>query len=263
MSHPIPVIASSLVLSALVSTVIVLTLSPTPPTSVVPGAEGLRPRGSGTERVEAEVAELRRSLDALTLEVASLRRLPTPAQRVEASAGASDSGVAGATGGAFEEALTSRQGGDLLRSSVEDVLASIEEERAAEEWEAELEERREEAERANEEYDRLDAELDDRMQKLNDRLVLSPSQSRDLRKLVALQNERNRDMTHLWSEGKTSDEDLEAIFMENRAHHREEIARLLGTEKLGAYRQVLRGGGLGGRFAFFVGPAEDWSEVSK
>ena len=237
---------------------------PTPvPVRIAPGAEGLRPRGTGTEGVEAEVAELRRSLDALALEVAALRRLPAPAQRVEATAGAGGSGEAGADGVALEQALTTREGGDLIRSSVEEVLASIEEERAAEEWEAELEERQEEAVRANEEYDRIEAELDDRMQEFNDRLVLSPSQSVDLRKLVALQNERNRDMTHLWSEGKTSEEDLEAIFMENREHHREEVARLLGTEKLRTYRQVLRKGGLGGRFAFFVGPAEDWSEVWK
>lgn len=149
---------------------------------------------------------------------------------------------------------------DALREQVAEVLSEIEKEKVAEDLEKELEDRREEAIKSYKEYDEFEDKLDARVAVLRNKLGLPAITAHELAGLLTLQNDRNREMTHLWSQGETSEEELAEIFMANRAAHRSEVMALLGDEQLGAYRQYVQASGLGGRFSFFTAPWEEWTE---
>jgi len=78
--------------------------------------------------------------------------------------------------------------------------------------------------------------------------------------LLDTQNERNRELTRLWSSGEVGDEELGRIFMENRTAHRAEIRALVGEGGLPRYQKFLKEGGLGGLFSYFTAPGENWAE---
>ena len=145
-----------------------------------------------------------------------------------------------------------------LREKVFDALQEIEQEKEVARREEELVERREEAVRAIAEYDAFADELETRVAKLLEQLYLDDGQVKGLRSALTIQNDRNREMTRLWAEGNTSEEELRRIFRENRKAHRSEVKAFLGEEQLGTYRQFMTRGGLGPRFSFFIGPKEVW-----
>ena len=147
-----------------------------------------------------------------------------------------------------------------LHSEVARALSRIEEEKAEAAWQEELEERAEEALAANSEYDELERTLDERVDRLSEALQLGTWAQGELRALISQQNDRNRQMTRVWSQGELSEEEVEQIFLDNRAAHRAEVRAVLGEEGIPGYRRFLREGGLGGRFSFFTGPWEDWAD---
>jgi hypothetical protein len=203
-----------------------------------------------------QLQALQVSLDELSLEVSRLRELRSSDRRSLPMAAASEGSKGEEAQAIAMGALQS--GSAAFKAQVAEALTEIEEEREAVEFEEELDERREEAVKANEEYDQLDTDLVTKTQELTDKLLLGSSQSKDMRRLLATQNERNREMTRLWSEGNTSEDELGEIFMSNRAAHRAEIQNLLHSDQLETYRSYLRDGGLGGRFSFFVAPWDEW-----
>jgi hypothetical protein len=199
---------------------------------------------------------LQTALDELTLEVARLQE-HRGSERLSLAVAAD--AEAAEEEAALSNAMGSLQGGGAqFKAQVAEALTQIEEEREAVEFAEELEERREEAIEANAEYDTFNTDLASKSRELQDKLFLSSAQTADMRKLLALQNDRNREMTRLWSEGNTSEDELGEIFMRNRAEHRAEILALLPPGQQGTYRKYVREGGLGGRFSFFVAPWEEW-----
>lgn len=258
MQKPLPVILTSVVLSGAISLLVVRTQSP--PIPAVGGMESLELGQSSPDVTLEQLNQLKDQLAKLTSQLNAMQIASNSARRsVEPSPHASALVAGDETSGAAEGAAMSGSRMDpVFRAQVTEVLNAIEEEREAEEWEQELVERREEALDANAEYDGLNSKLAERVTELRDRLVLGTGQTKSLRSLLALQNDRNREMTHLWSQGKTSDEELGRIFKENRAAHRSEVLALLGREQLGTYRKYVREGGLGGRFSYFTAPWEDW-----
>ena len=148
-----------------------------------------------------------------------------------------------------------------FREEVTRVLEEREAQERAEQRAAEMEERVKEAAESYAEYDEVDARLDETVSKLGDQLGLGVQDRRVIRDLLENQNDRNREMTRLWSSGDVDDEELGRIFMENRAAHRAEVLELIGQERLGAYQGFLRAGGLGGRFSYFTAPWENWANA--
>ena len=255
MQRSILVVLVSVTLSALVTTLLLLVQAPGGggggAARVVDGPVSLSDSVSRTE-----LARLEERLEGLVLEVEALRA-GARAERVPATE-VGDSADGERWGELLAAMSAEPAASHAFRSKVEEVISQLEEEREAEEWSEELEGRQEEAVKAIAEYDELSDRVDQRLTKLRDSMFLDGRQLADMRSLVILQNDRNREMTRLWSGGDTPKEDLDRIFAENRAAHRAEVSALIGEDQLGAYRKYLREGGFGGRFSFFVGPWEGW-----
>ena len=228
--------------------------APTPePKPVAPDASASVTQGEELAALEARVTEL-------AMEVAELRAERRSSERVDGApeeASIDPESELSSIVRAMESQLETSDG---FRDQIVQVMGELEAEKEALEFEEELEERRKEAVRANREYDRFETELEPRLSGMQEKLGLDGRQTSEMRSLLALQNDRNREMTRLWSGGETSDEDLERMFAENRAAHRAEVIAILGTDQLGRYKKLVADGGLGGRFSFFTGPWEDWAE---
>lgn len=256
MQRPLLVIGLSVVLSSLLSYVIVTNagVEPAP-------AETLQPEPVHEDGVsQADLDALRSRLDDLSMELALLRdevsrqRTPVdPGPSIGASPSSTDQKGPASVAPQFRT-------DDAFKAQVAQAVSELEEARKAEEREEELEERRKEAVDANEEYDWLERDLGVKIDEMTTKLDLNVAQTRELESLITVQNDRNREMTRLWSEGQTSDEDLEDLYFENRRAHREALTALLQPSQLKTYQEYLTSEGLGGRFSFFVGPWEDWSE---
>ena len=212
------------------------------------------PAESGDE--SEAIVELRMQITLLEDRVAGLesrgasgaREVPFAAPDDAAGPGGLVAGVTPAEQSAFRDEVTR-------------VLEEREARERAEAREAEMEERAEEAAKSYAEYDEVDARLNETVSKLGDQLGLGVQDRRVIRDLLETQNDRNREMTRLWSSGDVDDEELGRIFMENRAAHRAEVLELVGPERLADYQGFLRAGGLGGRFSYFTAPWENWADA--
>jgi len=242
------------VLSAAVSGLLVLALSVDASEPPKPGAAA-PPIAPAVTREDLQALETR--LDDLAMELSLLREERTSVDVVPAQATPEAKSSWGGLSGLQPDDEATR----ALRDQVAAVMAEIEEEKEAADFETELEDRREEEVKSNKEYDEFEDELATRVTKLSDQLGLQAQESNDLQSLLTLQNDRNREMTRVWAEGKTSEEELGLIFMDNRAAHRAEVRALLGDDQLGTYQKYVTNSGLGGRFSFFTAPWEDWTEA--
>lgn len=254
----------SVVLSAIVAAVVAFTLArplPDPGTRAVePGTALADPVALAPERGESdEIVELRMKLTLLEQRIDDLEgRGAAPSRVVPGSV----EGAADARGlleglGSMEPAVKA-----ALRDEITSVLAAVDEEKAAEARAAEIAKRVEQAEESYAEYDEVEENLGESMAKLTGTLGLDARRSGDLRGLVEIQNQRNREMTQLWSSGEVSDDELGTIFTANRTAHRAEVLALVGEEGLPAYRKFVQDGGFGGLFSYFTAPWEEW-EVGK
>lgn len=240
-----PRLLPSLCIAVLVSVALSLTatalLDPTAPRPAASVRQEAAVSPEDLDLLRREVVDLRAQVDDLEQRLAVARRQPAaPAPAVDQAAPAQ-----------AQASPASTAEREVFREQVAQVLTELEE--------AEEQERRaKEARESNEEYDRIEKTLDARLASLQTSLRLTAKQAGDLGSLLAVQNERNREMTRLWSEGEPKEE-LDARFQEYRASHRREVVALLGPEQLRTYRRMLRENHLGGRFSFFVGPWEDWS----
>lgn len=259
MQRLLAAIAVSVVLSACVSFFIVTLLAPPQSGAQAVAVPAVTPQSDGA--TVAQLSALQRKLEDLEVELENLRHQDRSARR-SLVAGAVNAGDGVTSGRPLDrpalEALFG--GGDVFREQVAQVITQIEEQKEAVAWEEELVERQEEAALANSEYDEFNTTLETRLVAMQDNMRLGNGQVDDMRSLLALQNDRNREMTRLWSQGDTSEEELGRIFEENRIAHRTELTALLGPEQLGAYRKHLREKSLGGRFSFFVGAWDDWNK---
>lgn len=264
MQRPLTVIAVSVVLAAAVSLLVTVGLNRSAdPPAAGPAIFAQAPKIATVDFATVEdLHNLRLSLDGLAMEVAELRQLAASFRREAATPAVAATERETESQPSLRKTAMKERVDDsiLLRTKVEEALLEIEEEKEAARWVEELEERREEAVKANEEYDTFDKELETRLGKLQDELFLDRSQLKSLRSLLSVQNDRNREMTRLWSEGDTLQDELGRIFGENRKAHRSEVMALLGEDQLGSYRELIARGNLGPRFAFFVGPKEEWGE---
>lgn len=242
-----PRLLPALCIAVLVSVALSLTatalLDPTAPQPAASVRQEAAVSPEDLDLLRREVVDLRAQVDDLEQRLAVARRqpaAPAPAPAVDQAAPAP-----------AQASPASAAEREVFREQVAQVLTELEE--------AEEQERRaKEARESNEEYDRIEETLDARLASLQTSLGLTAKQAGDLGSLLAVQNERNREMTRLWSEGEPKEE-LDARFQEYRASHRREVVALLGPDQLKTYRRMLRENHLGGRFSFFVGPWEDWS----
>lgn len=202
------------------------------------------------------IVELRMQIALLEDRIAGLESRGASGSR-EAALAAPDgaAGLGGPVAGGSPAELSA------FREEVTRVLEEREAQERAEQRAAEMEGRVKEAADSYAEYDEVDAGLDETVSKLGDQLGLGVQDRRVIRDLLETQNDRNREMTRLWSSGDVDDEELGRIFMENRAAHRTEVLELIGQERLGAYQGFLRAGGLGGRFSYFTAPWENWANA--
>ncbi|MEL6905925.1 MAG: hypothetical protein AAFU73_10890 [Planctomycetota bacterium] len=244
--------------SAAVSAAVAVVLWPEG-TSGSPAAPA-RAEGPATAHGDADTAALEAAVARLEQEVAELRDELVRSTAVRRAAAVAPD-VLGA-GGAPDLAATLRNldpsGREALFEEVQRAVVELDEAKDAAARAEELVERQEEAAESYAEYDALAEKLDEAVGNVSDQLGLSSARERELASLVAVQNERNREMTRLWAAGETSDEDLEALYFAHRAEHRAEVRALLGDDALPAYREFLQKGGLGGRFSYFTSPWEDW-----
>lgn len=202
------------------------------------------------------VVELRMQIALLEDRIAGLEsRGASGSREVPLAASGGAAGLGGLAAGGSPAELSA------FRDEVTRVLEEREAQERAEQRAAEMEGRVKEAADSYAEYDEVDAGLDETVSKLGDQLGLGVQDRRVIRDLLETQNDRNREMTRLWSSGDVDDEELGRIFMENRAAHRAEVLELIGQERLGAYQGFLRAGGLGGRFSYFTAPWENWADA--
>jgi len=199
------------------------------------------------DRLHEELGDLRLLVEHLEQRLAAARRRPVARESAAGEPAATEEGATPLP----SLLVSSDSDRQVFKDQVAQVLTELEE--------AEEEQRRlREVEESNKEYDLVEETLDGRLAGLQTGLGLTSSQASDLGSLLAVQNERNREMTRLWSEGAPQ-EDLDKRFAEYRAAHRREVMALLGPGQLSGYRRMLRDNHLGGRFSFFVGPWEGWS----
>lgn len=242
MLRPLPALCIAVLLSVAISlTATALLRTPAPPAPVALQQEAaVSPE---------ELEDLRQKLVDLQLLVETLEQRLSVSRRqpVASEPTAADGGPA-----PLPTLLASSDSErSVFKDQVVQVLTELEE--------AEEEKKRlKEVEESNAEYDVFEETLDERLVGLQAKLGLAAGQAGDLGSLLAVQNERNREMTRLWSEG-ASKEELDQRFAEYRATHRREVMAVLGPDQMNGYRRMLRNGHLGGRFSFFVGPWEDWA----
>ncbi|MEM6675463.1 MAG: hypothetical protein AAF726_21620 [Planctomycetota bacterium] len=259
MKSLLPIVFVSAVVSALVSLLAagLRGSAATSTTPAVPRVDRAGAAASGGQEdhtdVRMAVARLEDEIEALQMRVAQLSAAPREGRR-PAIVDDPPADLA-ATLSNLDPA-----GERVFFDEVSRVVAKLEEDKEAAEWERELEERRVEADASYEEYDAVDANLAASVSRLSVDLQLGSADAGELSSLLALQNDRNRQMTQLWSAGETSDEELGEIFLANRAKHRAEIRALVGESGLAAYKRFVQDGGLGGRFAYFTAPWETWAE---
>ncbi|MCP3916280.1 MAG: hypothetical protein GY711_12055 [bacterium] len=257
MKQALPIVLLSIAISALVSFLVATAMrSDAQPVE----AEVATPERQRALRADSDPdwTELRMALASLEAKVDALESGRTKPTRT-----ALDVAPEAPSGTSLAASLAELdpRGEQALRAEVSRVIAQIEEEKEEQAHEEELVERRAEAVKANKEYDEVDLNLTESVGKLGNQLGLGSADLRDMKSLLALQNDRNREMTRMWSGGENSDEELGDIFKANRAKHRAEILALVGQGGIEGYRKFLRDGGLGGRFSFFTAPWEDWAEA--
>lgn len=255
---PLTVLLST-VLAALVSALVAWALRPGEPDArtAIPRAlpepaEGIQP-APGTTDLRMTVARLEEDVQSLQMLLAQVSSARRPVrQPAAASEGGSEL--------AASLADLDSAGEQAFFAEVSKVVAKLDEEKEAAAWEQELAERQQEAEDSYAEYDEVYSRLDTNVSELADKLQLGAAEVQDLKSLLTLQNDRNREITRLWSEGETSEEDLGQLFQSHRAAHRAEILALVGEAGLPAYKKYVQEGSLGGRFSFFTAPWESWVE---
>ncbi|MEE2940140.1 MAG: hypothetical protein VX460_07145 [Planctomycetota bacterium] len=253
----LPVIASCLLSGVVALLVARPTAEPPAPTSLDALARLEQPPAPAeTGEAPEAIVELRMQIALLEDRIAGLESSGVSGSREVPLAVANE--PAG-PGGSLAAASPAEQG--AFRDQVTRVLEELEAEERAEQRAAEMEERAKEAADSYAEYDDVDARMEETVSKLGDQLGLGVQDRRVIRDLLEDQNDRNREMTRLWSSGDVDDEELGRIFMENRATHRAEVLELIGQERLGAYQGFLRAGGLGGRFSYFTAPWENWADA--
>ncbi|MEM9382359.1 MAG: hypothetical protein AAGB93_20570 [Planctomycetota bacterium] len=206
----------------------------------------------------SDVTDLRMHVAELEARIAELEtaRGAAPRAPVLMQSDAPAPGLALAT----ELAGLDERGEEAFRAQVTRVLAEIDEEREAAERAEELEERAQQAADAYAAYDALERDLDASVAKLGGKLGLDGGRMRDMKSLLGVQNQRNRELTRMWESGEFGDEELGEIFNENRANHRAEILALVGRANLGDYQRFLQEKGLGDTFNYFVAPWENWTD---
>ncbi len=252
---PLSILLST-VIAALVSALVALALRPAAQGAAV-GApqihrEALQPAPEATD-LRMTVERLEGELRALRVQVAQLPRAPSEA-RQPITTKESGSGLAASL------AQLDPASEQALFTEVSKAVAKLEQEKEAAAWDEELAERQQEADKSYAEYDELYSRLDTSVSELADKLQLGAPEMKDLKSLLTLQNDRNREITRLWSEGETSEEDLGQLFQSQRAAHRAEILALVGEVALPTYKKYVQEGGLGMRFSFFTAPGESWVE---
>ncbi len=242
MLRPLPALCIAVLLSVAASLTVTTILSTPAPLAPVSLQQESSVNSAEIDQMREELRDLRLLVETLEQRLSTSRRQPVT---VEPSA------VEGGPAQASNLLASSDSERSVFKDQVVQVLTEIEE---AEEAEKRLKE----VEESNAEYDVIEETLDERLVGLQTKLGLAAGQASDLGSLLAVQNERNREMTRLWSEG-VSKEELDQRFAEYRATHRREVMALLGPDQMNGYRRMLRNGHLGGRFSFFVGPWEDWA----
>lgn len=243
MLRPVPVLCIAVLLSVGISLTATTLLSTPAPLTPVALQQETTVSPEEIDQMREELGNLRLLVESLEQRLSASRRQPVT---VEPSA------VEGGPAPLPTLLASSDSDRSAFKEHVVQVLTELEE---AEEAEKRLKE----VEESNAEYDVFEETLDERLVGLQTKLGLATDQASDLGSLLAVQNERNREMTRLWSEGVPKEE-LDERFAEYRATHRREVMALLGTNQLNGYRRMLRDGHLGGRFSFFVGPWEGWAE---
>ena len=259
MASPVPQLALSALVAALVGGSAALLLRPVPvdlpaevsPRSATgPGLAGARAETGGDEDLRLLVDRLAADMGALQAQVGRLA-----AERTAIGAeplGERDGGsVAGALATADD---------DVLFEEVSRVLARIDEEKAAAARVEEMERRKGEERKAYAEFDEVQAGLGEALAKLSETMPMSRADRRDLEGLMNLQVERMRDLTRAWASGDFTDEEIAERFMAEREDHRRAASALLGEQRLGAYRKFIQDGDVGARYRFYTAPQEDWAE---
>ena len=258
MKSAVPAIALSVTLSGALAFVVASSIRPAPASTATARVD--RPEADAVER-EAEsedVTDLRMQVGMLEARIAELEARRGATARVPVAAATDEPSPTGFF--ATELARLDDRGEEVFREQVERVLEEIDEEREAAERAEELEQRAKQAAEAYEAYDTLERDLDDSVAKLGGSLGLDSRRMRDMKSLLGVQNQRNRELTRMWESGKIGDEELGEVFNENRAKHRAEIIALVGRANLGDYKRFLQEKGLGDTFNYFVAPWESWTD---
>ena len=260
MASPVPQLALSALVAALVCGSAALLLRPGPvdlPAEVSP-----RPQSFGQlERVETVGDEdLRLLVDRLASDVEALQAQVGRLAAERTAIGAEPVGERG--GGSAAGALATADD-DALFEEVSRVLARIDGEKAAAARVEEMERRQGEEQKAYAEFDEVQAGLGEALAKLSETVPMSRADRRDLEGLMDLQVERMRDLTRAWASGDFTDEEIAERFMAERQDHRRAASALLGQERLGAYRKFIQDGDLGARYRFYTAPQEDWADSSE